>query len=328
MSHNGLATNVVVANVSDPSPQMTATMRAGHFAPTVSSITPNAGNRPLVVAISDVGGTGFVHGATFLLRDSYMTEYPASTSAWIGKTRLAGSLDLSGLPDGHYDVVVRNPDGQEAVLADGFTVNGPDGQEAVLADGFTVNGTVPVLIHDLCAQIVGATVELTWDIWSDEVVQGYRILRREAGTAIDVVINPSLIEPGVRRYVDDDIRPGAGYEYVLVAVLNDGSELRSLPESVKTVGYALELYQNEPNPFNPSTRIRYSLPQRAHVRLDVFDPMGRRISTLVDEVRDAGPNEALWNGTSDSGGTVASGVYFYRIRTGRRVLTKKLLLLK
>ena len=226
--------------------------------------------------------------------------------------KLAGSLDLAGVPSGEYDVVVRNPDGQEAVLA----------------DGFTVGGTVPTFIRGIDVQVFEASVELTWDIWSDDMVQGYRILRRETGATVEGVINPSLIEPGVRRYVDSDTRPGVSYEYVLVVVLSDGSELRSQPVGAKTLGYVLELYQNDPNPFNPSTRIRYSLPNRAHVRLDIYDPLGRRVATLVDEVRDAGPNEAVWNGKSDSGATVASGVYFYRLSAGRRVLTKKLLLLK
>lgn len=311
ISHNGLATNVLVANVSDAAPQMTATMRAGYFPPAVSSITPNSGNSGGVVAISEVGGSGFVHGATFLLRDGGMMEYPA-TSAWIGKVKLAGSLDLSGVPTGEYDVVVRNPDGQEAVLV----------------GGFTVGGTVPAFIRGIDVQVFEASVELTWDIWSDEVVQGYRILRREAGTPIESVINPSLIEPRVRSYVDSDTRPGISYEYVLIVVMSDGSELRSQAVGAKTLGYVLELYQNDPNPFNPSTRIRYALPDRAHVRLDIFDPLGKRVATLVDEVRDAGPNEAVWNGRSDSGATVASGVYFYRLSAGRRVLTKKLLLLK
>jgi hypothetical protein len=290
---------------------MTATMRAGHFPPSVTSITPNSGNSGAVVGISEVRGSGLVHGATFVLRDG-MTEYPAMTSAWVGKTKLAGTVDLEGVPTGQYDVVVRNPDGQEAVLT----------------DGFTVGGTVPVFIREIHARVVGSNVELTWEVWSEDVVEGYRILRREADAPLAHAINHSLIEASSRSYIDNDTRPGVGYEYFLVVVLNDGSELRSQTVGVKTTGYALELYQNTPNPFNPSTRIRYSLPNQAHVRLEIYDPLGKRVARLVDGVRDAGPNEAVWNGTGDSGAAVASGVYFYRLSTGRQVLTKKLLLLK
>jgi flagellar hook assembly protein FlgD len=62
--------------------------------------------------------------------------------------------------------------------------------------------------------------------------------------------------------------------------------------------------------------------------LTIYDPLGRRVATLADEVRDAGMNEVVWNGQNDSGKTAAGGVYFYRLRTKDRVLTKKLLFLK
>jgi M6 family metalloprotease-like protein len=312
ISHNGLTTNVRITNVSDPAPLMTATMRAGYFPPTVGSITPDSGGSNQVIAISDVGGSGFVHGATFLLRDAGMTEYQASTSAWTGKTKLSGTLDLSGVPEGTYDVVVRNPDGQEAVLG----------------GGFTVDATVPTAIQGIYASVRGATVELTWKIWSDETIQGFRILRREASAAVEEPINPVLIAPGERSFVDEDTRPGGSYEYVLVVVFADGSELRSLRVTAKIAAYALELYQNHPNPFNPSTRIRFSLPGQTHVQLAVYDAAGKRVATLLDEVGDAGLNEVIWDGRSDSGAMAASGVYFYRLSTQKKVLTKKMLLLK
>ncbi len=75
------------------------------------------------VAITDLLGGGFIYGATFLLRDVSLNEYAATSVQWIGQAKLAGTLNLYGLPGGVYDVVVRNPDGQEAVLAAGFTVN-------------------------------------------------------------------------------------------------------------------------------------------------------------------------------------------------------------
>jgi hypothetical protein len=298
-----------VDNISDAGTQMTATMRAGYFPPTVSSITPNSGSSN---ETANVAGSGFVHGATFLLRDGSTTEYLASGVSWIGKAWLAGELDVAGVPEGVYDVVVRNPDGQEAVLS----------------GAFTVDATVATTIQGMYASVRDAVVELTWEIGSGETIQGFRILRREAGAAVEEPITPVLIAPDERSFVDDDTRPGVSYEYVLVVVLGDGSELRSLQVTAKIAGYALGLYQNQPNPFNPSTRIRFSLPSRDHVQLAIYDPSGKRVATLVDEVRDAGLNDAVWDGRSDSGVAVASGVYFYRLRTQRDVLTRKLLLLK
>ncbi|MDH3216716.1 MAG: T9SS type A sorting domain-containing protein [Candidatus Krumholzibacteria bacterium] len=70
------------------------------------------------------------------------------------------------------------------------------------------------------------------------------------------------------------------------------------------------------------------MPQHSHAQLTIYDPSGRRVATLVDEVRDAGPNEVMWNGTNDSGNPLATGVYFYRLNVRNEVITKKPLLLK
>ena len=86
---------------------------------------------------------------------------------------------------------------------------------------------------------------------------------------------------------------------------------------------AFLLAQNYPNPFNPSTTIKYELPKASHVSLTVYDVLGRQVSVLVNEKRDAGSYEVKFNGSN-----LASGVYFYRLQAGSYVDTKKLLLLR
>jgi len=76
------------------------------------------------------------------------------------------------------------------------------------------------------------------------------------------------------------------------------------------------LQQNYPNPFNPETLIQYSIPQQARVRLDVFNPTGQHIRTLVDEDKAAGAYQAEWNGRNDEGMNVSSGTYFYVLKCG------------
>jgi hypothetical protein len=83
------------------------------------------------------------------------------------------------------------------------------------------------------------------------------------------------------------------------------------------------LSQNFPNPFNPSTTIRYALPVDAKVRLEVYDLTGRRIALLVDETKRAGNHETRFDGAG-----LASGTYFYRIQAGVFSATKKFVLLK
>jgi hypothetical protein len=77
---------------------------------------------------------------------------------------------------------------------------------------------------------------------------------------------------------------------------------------------AILLGQNYPNPFNPSTTIAWSQPAAAAVSLSVMDIAGRRVRTLLaGEPRDAGPQEAVWDGRDDRGILQSSGVYFYRL---------------
>jgi hypothetical protein len=83
------------------------------------------------------------------------------------------------------------------------------------------------------------------------------------------------------------------------------------------------LYQNYPNPFNPSTQIQFALPKESHVRLEIFNLLGERVKTLVDETRQAGYHSERFDATG-----LASGLYFYRLQAGDFVATKKLLLLR
>ncbi len=83
------------------------------------------------------------------------------------------------------------------------------------------------------------------------------------------------------------------------------------------------LDQNFPNPFNPTTTIRYSIPSRARVRLTVFNTLGQLVAALVDGEESAGYYDAVFDGS-----TVASGVYFYRLEVGSFVETKKLMLIR
>jgi flagellar hook assembly protein FlgD len=88
------------------------------------------------------------------------------------------------------------------------------------------------------------------------------------------------------------------------------------------------LYQNVPNPFNPTTQIRYYLPERSRVRLAVYDVKGRRVATLVDGVKSAGYHNQVWAGRDDNGLESASGVYFYRLVAGKTTLSHKMILLQ
>ena len=88
------------------------------------------------------------------------------------------------------------------------------------------------------------------------------------------------------------------------------------------------LAQNYPNPFNPSTVIEFDVPQRTHVTVTVYNLLGQRVITLVDEERDAGFHQVDWDGRSASGNSVASGIYLYKLEADSFVQTRKMMLLK
>jgi photosystem II stability/assembly factor-like uncharacterized protein len=94
-------------------------------------------------------------------------------------------------------------------------------------------------------------------------------------------------------------------------------------ENADDLPVSFRLEQNFPNPFNPTTEIRFELPQTAHVELSIFNTLGRRVATLMDDVRPAGSYRISWNGT-----TFASGMYIYQLKSGNFVDTKKMILVR
>jgi len=88
------------------------------------------------------------------------------------------------------------------------------------------------------------------------------------------------------------------------------------------------LSQNFPNPFNPGTKIKYAVPTRSYVRLTIFNVLGQKVRTLVDEEKVAGSYDQEWDGKSENGTQVTSGIYFYKIEAGNYIQTKKMVLMK
>ena len=83
-----------------------------------------------------------------------------------------------------------------------------------------------------------------------------------------------------------------------------------------------------PNPFNPATTINYYLPEMSHVSLDIYNVAGELVSRLVNEKKNQGWHSVSWNGVDSSGEHLSSGVYFYKLSTGNKTVTKKMVLLR
>ncbi|MFH1008873.1 MAG: T9SS type A sorting domain-containing protein, partial [Candidatus Latescibacterota bacterium] len=94
-------------------------------------------------------------------------------------------------------------------------------------------------------------------------------------------------------------------------------------EDAKTLPETFSLRQNAPNPFNPTTEIRYQLPEASHVELAVYDMRGRKVQVLVDRFVKAGYRSVMWEAEE-----VASGLYFVRMEAGEFVAVRKMVVVR
>jgi hypothetical protein len=104
-------------------------------------------------------------------------------------------------------------------------------------------------------------------------------------------------------------------------VRDDTDELDALPR-------VTALYQNAPNPFNPTTTIRFDLAREAHVELRVYNVSGRLVHTLVNEPMERKRHQVVWDGMDNAGVPVSSGIYFYRLQTADFRDTRKMVVLR
>jgi hypothetical protein len=127
-------------------------------------------------------------------------------------------------------------------------------------------------------------------------------------------------------FVDNSCSPGTTYYYQVTYQLGTESFVLFETGPVTTSATALELRQSLPNPFVPNGVIGYSVPKPGPVRLEVFDVRGRSVTVLVDEFQSAGTYSEHWNGRDANGLEAPSGVYFYRLSTDNKALSRKMIL--
>jgi hypothetical protein len=174
---------------------------------------------------------------------------------------------------------------------------------------------------------------LTWDPVEETDVLCYRVYRGMSPGFTPAPENLEHTTTGTEWI--DPVSDGWMYYYRITAVDRSGNESDAITTGTATatgdgaVPQALALYPNVPNPFNPSTQIRYDVPEGgARVTLRVFDVHGRLVRTLEDAAKPAGVYTVPWDGRDSRGARLASGVYFIRIESGSVTFTHKTTLLK
>jgi len=116
------------------------------------------------------------------------------------------------------------------------------------------------------------------------------------------------------------------------AVKNEVWAIEDLSSTVTgtppTTSRELTLHSNHPNPFNPTTTLRFEIASRGRASLRIYDVRGALVRTLFDETREGGPGTSTWDGRDDAGRVVSSGVYLYSLNAGGESRTRKMVLLK
>ncbi len=129
-------------------------------------------------------------------------------------------------------------------------------------------------------------------------------------------------------FVDDSTGWAVG-RYGTILHTNNGGVTSIRKNKYVTFGKMnIKLFPNYPNPFNPTTTIRFALPKDAMITLTVFDLSGKKVKTLVNGFNTAGYHQVQWNGKDDQGRMVASGMYFYVLKMGKSIKARKMFLLR
>ena len=196
------------------------------------------------------------------------------------------------------------------------------------ANTVTIDPVIPVELTSFSATTYRNDVVLSWSTATETNNQGFEIQRRNINeieyTRIGFIEgNGTTTE--VKSYIFSDKNVLAGtYGYRLKQVDYDGTfEYYAEIEVGITTPFDYSISQNYPNPFNPTSTIRYTIPKMGFVKLSIYDPLAKEIQVLVNEEKVPGNYEIVFDAKE-----LASGIYFYKIRTGDFSQIKKMILLK
>ena len=264
------------------------------------------------------------------------------TISTIGNGTLIGRFTITGIsnPAGTAGLAWRSTAPNQTVV---FTMAATTPWAST--DITTPNGTytppvgtpLPIQLANFTAATVSkSAVKLSWETLSEINNYGFEVQKSaDKSAAFQSITGAFIAGNGTTAakhdysYVDNSYVTGNLYRLKQIDLTGtshftdavDPLAVTSIaPKALPTV-YSLS--QNYPNPFNPSTVIEFALPKDAHVTLEVYNIIGQKVMTLVDEVTPAGYHSVKMDGTS-----LSSGMYLYRLTTGQQTFTKKLLLMK
>ncbi len=198
---------------------------------------------------------------------------------------------------------------------------------------FMIEMPVPTRLKSFDVTMEDGSAVLRWETSFESGMLGYDVVRSQEKDGRYDVITKEMVTAsgstsgGVYEYRDATLSANRTYWYKLREVADNGLGAEYGPYSV-TYRVSNQLDQNHPNPFNPTTVIKYGIASDNQVNLTIYDVAGRKVRTLVNERQRADVYRVTWDGMNDTGAKVASGVYFYKLVAGKFTQTKKMVLLK
>jgi hypothetical protein len=206
---------------------------------------------------------------------------------------------------------------------------------ALIGYGFSVRcindsslSALPVELTTFTASIFNNNVKLDWNTATEINFSSFDIEKKSLNNnswqkIASVIASGNSNSPKQYSFTDKKVNTGK-YNYRLKMVdLNGSSKYSNVVNAEIVAPLKFELSNAYPNPWNPTTTIRYQVPVNIMVTIKVFDVLGKEVSTLVNEVKQAGIYEVTLNGKG-----LASGIYYYQMKAGNFIETKKIILLK
>jgi len=201
-----------------------------------------------------------------------------------------------------------------------------------------------IVLVSFSAEVSQAGVYITWTTETEANNAGFNIYRSQQEDGEYIKINDTIITAqgddttGAEYSLTDMPEQSGTYYYKLQDVNINGQTRFHGPIQVAGVTSVedesainpgkYQLFQNHPNPFNPNTEIRFTIPNAGHVSIKIYDMNGKLVKNLVSEQKAAGVYSISWDGQDKNGFKVTSGVYFYRINAGEFTMSKKMILMK
>lgn len=330
---------------------------AAGFAQVVINVSPTEitgldyvyGQGPSLPQIITVSGSGLEPGKSILV-DALGTKFEICETP---NGQYSGTVRLFSDATGYVapiSVYVRM-DANLAIgtysnnLYVGYYLSTPPVEQAVPVSGEVTDPTLPVELSHFSATMTAQNyVQLTWVSQTETNLMGYNVYRSDsddlssAAKISDLIGATNTSNAQTYIFYDMELDQEGTHYYWLQNVDMDGSSGFHGPASVFfTVGgnggapsipKFTRLENAYPNPFNPSTTIRYQLKDAGHVKIGIYNTRGQLLQSFERNHSDAGHYGFIWNGCDSSGRELPSGVYLYRMSCGRYSETKKMVLQK